>query len=255
MIRLVCCGVACACTYAPGAYPTIDLDWSQENSTPLQLNGAASLWLLVHPSEAPLLGPGIVEIDEDGVELRRLPLPPDVTSPHGLAWDGSVLWMSDLGTAGLYALDPDTGAVLSFLPGIATEGVAVDGDGLWVEGDGVYRIDHTGQRTDQRPSPSVIQDVAYDGVAVITLTNGSPDYATRISPTGAQTQLRHAVTEGNTGYAMTAWQGELVLVDHLWDEQDEEYDTVLRHVNPYTGALLSYEPLPVEGWITALAFR
>lgn len=253
MIRLLWCGFAGAC--APIGYPTVDLDWSQENPNPLQFHGAASLWLLIHPTDAPSRGPGIVEVDEDGVELSRLPLPPDATSPHGLAWDGSMLWMSDLGTDGLYALDPDTGAVISFLPGISTQGVAVDGDGLWVAGDGVYRVDHTGLRTDERPSPPVVQDVAYDGVAVITLTNGATDYATRISPTGEQTKLREPVTEGNTGSAMTAWHSELVLVDQLWDEQDHEYDTVLRHVNPFTGALLSYEPLPVEGEITALAFR
>src|SRR5687767_7947849 len=53
------------------------------------------LWALVHPTDAPPEGPGIVHVDAAGAELARLPLPEGVTSPHGLAYDGVSLWMTE----------------------------------------------------------------------------------------------------------------------------------------------------------------
>lgn len=213
------------------------------------------LWVLIHPTDAPAAGPGIVALDASGVEIARLPLPPGVTSPHGLTFDGSSLWMSDYGDdrGPIYELDPTDGAVLSVIEGWRTEGIALDGDGFWVGGGEVSRIDRSGVETDRRPGLSTVQDVAFDGVDVYLLTNGGQDFVTRIAPDGTHHELPNAVTRDNTGYAMVWADGELLVADTETSEDDPYGIRVIRHVDPTSGAIVATSDLPVEGWVTALA--
>ena len=216
------------------------------------------LWVLVHPTDAPPEGPGVVQLDEDGVEVARLPLPDGVTSPHGLAFDGTSVWLSDLGA------DPPsnlragpTGRDRSKRPGrMGDRGIALDGDGFWVGGGGpVVRIDRFGVETDRLPGVSTVQDLAFDGTNVLILTNGDTDFVTRVEPDGTHNVLPNPVTRDNTGYAMVWMDGELLVADTTIEEDGPvPYATrVLRHVDPVSGQILATSELPVEGWVTALA--
>jgi sugar lactone lactonase YvrE len=57
-----------------------------------------------------------------------------VKTPMGLAWDGSHLWVADLATASVNAVDPASGKILRKLdtPGYSPSGLAWDGKLLWI---------------------------------------------------------------------------------------------------------------------------
>jgi len=58
----------------------------------------------------------------------------ELKTPTGLAWDGSRLWVADLESATLNAVDPSTGRIERTLeaPGYQPLGLAWDGKALWV---------------------------------------------------------------------------------------------------------------------------
>ncbi len=65
--------------------------------------------------------------------------------PTGLAWNGKNLWLADLKTDLIYAIDPETGVVESSLPAPTFRplGLAYDGEALWCicgEENLLYRI-------------------------------------------------------------------------------------------------------------------
>jgi hypothetical protein len=212
------------------------------------------LWLVVHPSDAPG-GPGIVHIDGSGNELARLPLPAGCTSPHGLAYDGVSLWLTDMAIGGLHQIDPTTGAELSVLPWTGSEGVALDGaGGFWLWAEEFVHIDASGAELERRGLAGTVQDVAFDGTDVLYLTNGYPDTVTRIAPDGTELQLAQPVTRGDVGYAMMLYGPALYTVDQSQPDEPLPYGTqVLRTVDPWSGQILATSVLPVEGWITAIA--
>jgi hypothetical protein len=244
----------CAFAITPGVGFELPLDVAPA-AEPDGLVPEGDLFVLVHPSDAPPPGPGIVVIGPDGVETARLPLPDGVESPHGLAYDGTSLWLSEYGDGGgIFELDPSTGDVRSVIPGIRSEGIAVDGDGLWIADGGLVRLARDGTETARRRGPATIQDLAYDDGDVLVLTNGDTDTVTRVAPDGSRRQLEHAVTRDNRGYAMALRGGELLVADlALEDEEVPAGTRVVRHVDPLTGELWSTAPLRVEGWVTALA--
>jgi len=67
-----------------------------------------------------------------GTVLKELPLA--LKTPTGLAWDGESLWVADLESATLSAVDPKTGQVRRKVdaPGYLPLGLAWDGTRLWV---------------------------------------------------------------------------------------------------------------------------
>lgn len=67
-----------------------------------------------------------------GTVLKEIPL--SLKTPTGLAWDGSSLWVADLQSATLSAVDPQTGTVRRTIdaPGYLPMGLAWDGGRLWV---------------------------------------------------------------------------------------------------------------------------
>ena len=62
-----------------------------------------------------------------------LQFPSPASSPSGLAWDGTHLWLADEGTDTIYELDPSNGSVLSSFksPGSELRGLVWDGEHLW----------------------------------------------------------------------------------------------------------------------------
>jgi hypothetical protein len=215
------------------------------------------LWVLVHPSEAPAAGPGIVHLDGDGVELGRLPIPPGLSSPHALTHDGASLWVSGYSGGeeqGILQVDPSTGAVGATIPiPIPTEGIAADGDGFWMAGSALTRVDATGAITDRRPGAGTIQDLAFDGTDLWFLVNGSPDSVSRVDPLGRPRVVADPVSDDSRSYGMTWYEGELLVIDTAFEDPAFPDGTaLLRHVDPYTGERIGTSELPLEGWLTAL---
>ncbi|NOZ78152.1 MAG: hypothetical protein GXP48_03010, partial [Acidobacteria bacterium] len=77
-------------------------------------------------------GTGVAAAAAPGTVLRTIKL--DLVRPTGVAWDGHQLWVADLQTATLEAIDPATGKVTRRLdaPGYAPMGLTWDGTRLWV---------------------------------------------------------------------------------------------------------------------------
>ena len=77
-----------------------------------------------------------------------LQFPSPGTSPCGLTWDGTHLWLADDGTDTIYKLDPSNGSVLSSFksPGASPRGLVWDGTHLW-HADNATRKLHQLDRT------------------------------------------------------------------------------------------------------------
>ncbi|HEX7344109.1 MAG TPA: transglutaminase domain-containing protein, partial [bacterium] len=90
--------------------------------------------LMASPEDAPAT---------TGDVLRSFPAPG--TCSTGLCWDGKNLWVADLKSDTLYALNPDNGAVVRTLaaPTFRPVGLAWDGEQLWCvcgEEEKIYRL-------------------------------------------------------------------------------------------------------------------
>ncbi len=108
-----------------------------------------------------------------GTVLKKLPLA--LKTPTGMVWDGRRLWVADLDTATLNAVDPATGKITETIdaPGYAPEGLAWDGKLLWVLDKAdktVYALDPVSKET-VRALPLDTQSaegLAWDGTTLWT---------------------------------------------------------------------------------------
>lgn len=227
------------------------------------------VWALVHPSDAPPSGPGIVLYDEaTHTVLRRLPLPiaPDV-SAHGLAIDGETLWVSTMGRgsgstledgAGIFQIDQGDGHVIRRFDRIRAEGVAIDGDDLWYAGarpdeagPTLVRLAREGAQRSFVPIPEgfLVQDLAIANGALYYLANDDLDRVMRIDPTtGVATEVMRGVYEAP--YAL-GFDGQYLAVPRA---DRFTSSPSIRRFDPSTGALVSETPFLVSGWVTAIAF-
>ncbi len=237
----------------PGDATDGDTDSGDSDSGDGTVEPASRLvWVLIHPSEAPD-GPGIFLFDEEQQQvLAHLDLPPQVTSPHALAYDGTSLWLGEMGSQGaIHELDPVTGDVRSTIAGVRTEGIAVDGDTLWYAGEdpstfamNLMHIRRDGTVLDTLPMTApVVQDLTFDGSSLYYLINDDQDRVLRVDPvTGAESQLFDQVFVAP--YAL-AFDGQHLAV---------AADGTIKRYDPVTGAQVSSGPLGVAGWISAIAF-
>jgi hypothetical protein len=228
------------------------------------------VWVLVHPSDAPPSGPGVVLYDEaTHTVVRRLPLPiaPDV-SAHGLAIDGDTLWISTMGRgsgatlddgAGIFQIDQGDGHVIRRFDRIRAEGVAIDGDDLWYAGARPDEAGPTLVRLSTRngaqrsfvpiPESFLIQDLTIANGALYYLANDELDRVMRIDPaTGVATELVRGVYVAP--YAL-GFDGRYLAVP-MADRSASSPS--IRRFDPSTGALVSETPFLVSGWVTAIAF-
>jgi streptogramin lyase len=214
---------------------------------------SALVWVLIHPSSAPL-EPGIVLFDESRQTVeRRLPLPPgrEDASVHGLAWDGTSLWLSAVFPPEILELDPETGAVRSRIEGVLAEGLASAPDGtLWyagtrsgMSGARIANITRTGEELAAIPLPEpVVQDLARVGDRSFYLVNDDIDRIVRVDRAGAPSDLARVP---NVAPYSLGFDGRHLAV---------AVDGAIHRFDPATGALVGSGPLDVPGWITAIAF-
>ena len=220
------------------------------------------LWVLVHPSYMPAGGPGILLFDESAQSVvRRLPLPDPDESPHGLAWDGRSLWLASTGigiSTGITELDPETGAVRQRLSGMRAEGVTVDGETLWYigarrdeAGPSLVNIGRDGVQISFGPIPESfeVQDLVMADGALHYLANDGLDRIMRIDPsTGSATLLASGVDEAPYALGFDGSYLAVAIADRFRPEG------IIRRFDPVTGALVRESPLPIDGWVTAIAF-
>lgn len=238
---------SCALAHEREVDAAIDAPAPAIDAAVIDATPSHELWVLVHPSDAPL-GAGIYRFDEARQQiLAQLPLPPGATSPHGLAWDGTSLWLGDVGTPPddvLYQLAPD-GTVLQRLAGFGSEGVAVDGDTLWVAvAAELVQITHEGRVLRRIPiAGSTVQDLVLAGGALDYLVNDDLDRIVHVDPTtSVSSELARGlyVAPYSLGY-----DGASLAV---------AVDGMILRFEPMTGARLSSSAFAVPGWITAIAF-
>lgn len=121
-----------------------------------------------------------------GDVIKAFPTPG--TCPTGLAWDGKYLWVADLKTDTLYAINPDNGKVAKSLsaPTFRPLGLAFDGEALWCvdgEEERLYRIrpeDGLVTRTFESPAEKPT-GLAWDG-QYLWLASRSANEIHQISP-------------------------------------------------------------------------
>lgn len=208
------------------------------------------VWVLVHPSDAPL-GPGLFLFDEARQEVvRRLALPEGFSSPHALAWDGHSLWLGGFAEdPAMLELDPSDGRELSRFPNVITEGVAIDGDTFWWAGTvdaltPLLHVSRDGRRLSSNTlMEAAVQDVVIANGALFYLVN---DDADRIMRFDATTERATELTRGVfvAPYSL-GFDGTSLAV---------AAEGRIRRYDPATGTLVSDGPFAVPGWITAIAF-
>lgn len=263
-VSILLAASACSITVTPGGdhdppQPATPTPVPEPTPDPVECPGSdtcfhtdpGTVWVLVHPSDAPQ-GAGIYLFDEAQQQiLAQLPLPPGVTSPHALAWDGASLWLGDMAAGSIYEIDPDSGAVLSTLPGIRTEGIAVDNGTLWYSGEApgsfdmnLVHIERDGTLLGSiQLDVPVVQDLALVDGSPYYLINDDVDRIVRVDPaTGTSTDVAQNVYVAP--YSL-AYDGAHFAV---------AIDGIIRRFDPTTGALVSEDPFGVPGWITAIAF-
>jgi hypothetical protein len=229
------------------------------------IDGPPAFWALVHRTDAPETGPGVYRVDlAEGAVDGPLPLPDELSSPHALFDDGAGLLVGGYvdgpsygapppDQAAVFRLDYD-GALLDEYVQFSTEGITGDGASLYVAGP-----EGEVEERDADWSPGVrvetgsqgLSDVAVHGRTLYTLTNDSGDTIRAFDlddPDAEPRVVTERATYDNTGYAMMAWDGHLV----VGDSRDGR-DPFLRHLDHETGASLGITWLTLEGWITAIA--
>ncbi len=229
---------------------------------PAPSTSSSLVWVLVHPSYMPAGGPGILLFDETAQSVvRRLPLPDPDESPHGLAWDGRSLWLASTGIGiptGITELDPETGAVRQRWSGMRAEGVTVDGETLWYigarrdeAGPSLVNIRRDGAQVSFGPIPESfeVQDLVMANGALHYLANDGLDRIMRIDPSsGSATLVASGVDEAPYALGFDGTYLAVAIADRFRPEG------IIRRFDPLTGALVRESPLPIDGWVTAIAF-
>ena len=225
-----------------------DVDASTDAARPVT---APLVWVVVHPSDAPL-GPGLYLFDETTQTIvRRLPLPPGSTSPHALAWDGRSLWLGGVDEdPGVRELDPADGRVLSRWSGVQCEGIAYEGGRYWYAGvvstlTPLVEVQRDGTTIGSLSlGVATVQELVAAEGSLYYLINDDLDRIVRVDPsTGASSDVTSGVHVAP--YAL-GWDGRHLAV--AVDGRITRFDRI-------TGERVSEGPLGIPGWITAIAFE
>ena len=139
--------------------------------------------------------------------LSSFPAPPG-SNPHGLAWDGTNLWLADNGSDTIFELTTTGTVVSSFpTPGPNPRGLTWDGTNLWLSDnntDTVYELSTTGTIVSSFPSPGPnAQGMTWDG-SNLWVTDEVADRIFQVTTTG--TVLSSFATPGPRPRGL-AWDG------------------------------------------------
>lgn len=209
------------------------------------------LWMLQNRKYA---NSGIYLYNETtGLIERELDLPTNIKSAHALAYDGEFLWVGGNGEdESLYKLDPQTGATLSEIPNIRTEGITVDDNYLYYsvyETNIINKIEKNGTFVEEivvKNADLNIPDIAIDGnnLYYIRYTVTEPVVKLNLS---SKNESFIALAESIDIYCLTIFNGEIIGVTTTND---------ISRFDQYSGGLISSNPTHEDNensWITAIA--
>jgi len=206
------------------------------------------LWLLKHRKYQ---DSGIHLYNEtSGVLEVELDLPDGLESPQALAYDGEFLWVGGIGEEeSIHQIDPLTGATLSVIPNIRTEGIAVDEDYLYYsvyETNIINKIEKNGTFVEE-----IVVKNASLSIPAIAI-NGNSLYYLRFTETEPVVKLNLSsknesfidISESIDTYSLTIFNNEIVGVSLL---------NGIKRFNKNTGNIISSSITDIDGWITAIA--
>lgn len=206
------------------------------------------LWILKHRKYQK---PGIYLYNETSGFLEiELDLPKGLESPHALAYDGESLWVGGIGEEeSILQLDPQTGATLSEIPNIRTEGIAVDDNYLYYsvyETNIIHKIEKNGSFVEEIVAKNAslsIPDLAIDGNNLYYLRYTAIEPVVKLNLSSKNESFIDLAGSVDT-YSLTIYNGEIVGV------------TLLNGISRFeqnSGDFISSNSTGIEGWITAIA--
>lgn len=206
------------------------------------------LWLLKHRKYQK---PGIYLYNETSGTLEiELDLPKDLESPHALAYDGEFLWVGGIGEdESIHQINPQTGAILSVIPNIRTEGIAVDENYLYYsvyETNTIIKIEKNGTFVEEIVTKNAslsIPDIAIEGnnLYYLRYTVTEPIVKLNLS---SKNESFIALAGSVDTYCLTLFNNEIVGV------------TLVNGISRFeqnSGDVISSSVTDIEGWITAIA--
>ncbi|MBP0904439.1 hypothetical protein ACFSKN_12260 [Mariniflexile gromovii] len=203
-------------------------------------------WILTHKNYA---SPGIYLYNEttSTIELE-LSLPENLKSPHALAFDGESLWVGGNGeNESIYQLNPETGAIISQIRNIETEGIALlDGYLYYSNYNIINKIEKNGTLVEEIPTVNSsynIPDLAIYNDNLYYLRYSETGPVVKLSLSKKTETIIPAIETSGT-YCMTIFNNEIITMSALNE---------INHNNIRTGLLISSQPTPFDGWITAIA--
>lgn len=193
---------------------------------------------------------GVIEVELD--------LPSSIESAHALAYDGEFLWLGGIGeNESLYKLNPLTGDVISEIPNIRTEGIAVDGNNLYYsvyETNTINKIEKNGTFIETITPRNIapehsIPDIAIDGgnlyyLRYLSFTETAPVVKLNLS---SNNEVFIDIGESIDTYCLAIFNNEIVAVTLL--NNISRFD---KNSGDFISSNLVHEDIE-NAWITAIA--
>ncbi|MDO6760819.1 DUF5050 domain-containing protein [Tamlana sp. 2_MG-2023] len=203
-------------------------------------------WILTHKNYQK---PGIYLFNENtGMLEVELKLPKALQSPHALAYDGESLWVGGIGeNESLYQLNPETGDIISEIPNIITEGIAIQDNFIYYSSENaIHKINKNGsfiETIETENTALTISDIAIDENSLYYLRYSETAPIVKLNlDSKSETPLETIETSGT--YCLSFVDNKIITVSNLNE---------INQNNARTGEILSSAPTGFEGWITAIA--
>ncbi|WP_157614136.1 DUF5050 domain-containing protein [Pseudotamlana agarivorans] len=214
----------------------------------MHLTATYKWWILTHKNYQK---PGIYLYNEQtGAIEVELKLPKGLQSPHALAYDGASLWVGGIGeNESIYQLDPVSGDVLSEIPNIITEGLAIQDEYIYYSSENaIHKIMKNGTVVESIQTENTalnISDIAISENLLYYLRYAETGPIVKLNLTSkSETPINTVETSGT--YCLSFVENKLVTVSNLNE---------INQNSSRTGELISSTPTGIEGWITAIALH
>ena len=172
---------------------------------------------------------------------------PDITSVHGVSYDGTNIWIATGDT--LNAIDPASGKTVRALNVPAHAGTAFDGQHLFqISGDRIQKVDpNTGDVIASVPTPD-------GGASGMAWAEGSlwvgQHRSRKIHQVDPESGAILRTIESNRFVTGVTWVG-----DELWHGTWEADQSELRRVDPKSGEVLEQIDMPPGISVSGLEFE
>lgn len=206
------------------------------------------LWLLKHRKYE---DSGIYLYNEtSGILERELDLPKILKSPHALAYDGEHLWVGGIDQdESILQIDPQTGAILSEIPNIRTEGIAVDENYLYYsvyETNIINKIEKNGTFVEKiiaKNAALSIPDIAIDGNNLYYLSYTPTKPVVKLNLSNKKESFI-ALPQSIDTYSLAIFKNQIVGITRF---------NGISRFEQNSGTFISSNLTDIKGWITAIS--